>query len=529
MKAFIWRCELLSREKLNLTAVLALVAIIGICGVLFATRRGVYISNDSALYIGVARSLMEGGGLTVPYGSPEPRPLVLVPPLFSAALSVVGGLGVGPISAARWLNAFLFGANIMLVGFMLYRCTRKLWLSTLGCVVMLSSSVMFQIHSAAWSEPLYIFFGFLALALVDVYDDNPKLLLIVGAGCAMALCFLTRYTAPPLVAAGLLAIFLLSKQGYLKKLGACCLFGLASILPVVVWMVRTWRVAGTTTNRTLAFHPITPGHFREAAWTVCLWLVPETLMRFVRVRDVLLVFAALLILSAVLIMRGRREDGENDSGLSGGRIPYLFMIIIVSYASFLVVSISFLDALTPLDGRILAPVYVAGLILIISLANRLVRSIHGRRFLKATVMLICIAYAALHVGHWIVSVGNRSHDGLGYSSRAWKESRLVQEVKALPSSVPVYTNNASAMYILTGRAVRAIPSKVNALTLTPNDDYVAQLVVMADHLRERDGILVYLTKHGLGEMPSQQELVETLSLRLIENTADGSIYAISNQ
>ena len=63
-----------------------------------------------------------------------------------------------PLSAARWLNAVLFGANILLIGLILVQVTdNSFWLPVIGSFLVLTSGSMLTNHSMAWTEPLFIF------------------------------------------------------------------------------------------------------------------------------------------------------------------------------------------------------------------------------------------------------------------------------------------------------------------------------------------------------------------------------------
>ena len=82
-------------------------ALLGMAGLLLATRLGIGLSTDSAVYIGAARNLESGRGLTVPFGREIGAPLTIAPPLFSAMLAMIGFFGLDPLTGARWLNIFL--------------------------------------------------------------------------------------------------------------------------------------------------------------------------------------------------------------------------------------------------------------------------------------------------------------------------------------------------------------------------------------------------------------------------------------
>ena len=86
-----------SRSARAEVVVLALPAVLGTVALLLVARKGVYASPDSAFYVGTARNLLDGEGLTAPPGSP---PLSHFPPLFALVLGR-GGMADGTRSPRR--------------------------------------------------------------------------------------------------------------------------------------------------------------------------------------------------------------------------------------------------------------------------------------------------------------------------------------------------------------------------------------------------------------------------------------------
>jgi len=82
-------------------ALAAILSVVGGASVLTATRWGIGASPDSVVYVGVARNLLEGRGLTVPFGGAGEALLTQFPPLYPATLAGLGLLGVDPLVAAR--------------------------------------------------------------------------------------------------------------------------------------------------------------------------------------------------------------------------------------------------------------------------------------------------------------------------------------------------------------------------------------------------------------------------------------------
>ena len=90
---------------------IAALALLGVGLALAASRHGVGASPDSVVYIGVARNLLAGRGLTEPFGALVDTPLTRYPPLYPALLAAGGPLGLDPLATARWISALLFGVR----------------------------------------------------------------------------------------------------------------------------------------------------------------------------------------------------------------------------------------------------------------------------------------------------------------------------------------------------------------------------------------------------------------------------------
>src|SRR5215831_8200316 len=149
--------------------------IMGMLTMLFATRAGIGLAVDSLHYIGASRSLLSGHGLSRVSYQGELIPMVHWPPLFPILLALLGTLGINPFDGARWLNSFIFGANIVLVGIMIHKqVPRSVWPALFGSFLMLTSVNMLRTHSMALTEPAFIFFGFLGILLLAIYLENEK-------------------------------------------------------------------------------------------------------------------------------------------------------------------------------------------------------------------------------------------------------------------------------------------------------------------------------------------------------------------
>ena len=232
------------------TALLGMLALVGVGAVLFATHRGLGIGTESIYYITAARNLLSGYGLSDDISSSgEAVPMVISPPLFPVMLAAIVGFGVELLVAAKWLNAVLFGANILSVGLLIKRYAGKpTGVAVFGSALMLTSVDMLSIHSWAMSEPAFIFFGLLGVLLLDVYFGNREWRLLVAASGAVALAFLTRYVGVTLVAAGIAGIILRRGESWSRRTTEGAIFALGSCIPMGVWGIRNLLLTGHMTD-----------------------------------------------------------------------------------------------------------------------------------------------------------------------------------------------------------------------------------------------------------------------------------------
>lgn len=515
---------------------LALLALLGIATLLYATPWGAGIFFDSTIYIEAARNLLSGCGLSIPSGSglnitstnEELTPLTHFPPLFPALLAMIGILGIDPRDGARLLNALAFGANIFMVGLALDRCPRvSVWTSLFGSFLVLISADMLQIHSMAMTEPTFISFGLLGLILLDMYLENSRRRFLCGSAVAIALALLSRYAGVALVITAILGV-MMSSHPFYRKIRDVLTFVVISCLPALLWMIRNSHVAGNLTNRELVFHPIKLDHIRTAWYTFQSWLLPvNSLGPF----ENIYFWLVALVCGALIICLLRRESPLYGIKITKPHlepIPRLLLVFGLLYALFLIVSISFVDALTPLNSRILSPAYCPGIIVVLFISDKLLRHVRTSWCLS----FACLAFSAAFVTFslvkelgWVVETRRSGH---GYTSRSWRDSETIQAVKKFSHRTRIYTNAPDAIYILADRLAYMVPAKVNPFTRVSNDQYLCQLSEIRDKAKNQCVSLVWFDTlpTSRSHLPSENELMERLPLSLIGRKADGSIYEI---
>jgi hypothetical protein len=201
-------------------------------------------------------------------------------------------------------------------------------------------------------------------------------------------------------------------------------------------------------------------------------------------------------------------------------------LFIVNYAIFLGLSLSFVDAFTPIDNRILSPVYLAGLVLTLCLLANSGVALRHRQILRLFLVVSLLVFSTTQLMQSLAWLRQSYNDGLGYASRIWKESPTIEHVKALNPCILIFTNGPDAVHLLTGRHALMIPRKANPGTGVVNSDYSNEIGEMKRVVKERKAVLVYFSAIAWRwYLPSETELREELGLSVRLGEKDGSIYS----
>lgn len=502
---------------------LALLAVGAAVMVLTATRWGIGASPDSVVYLGSAKNLLAGRGLSVPFGSEIDGPLVQFPPLYPALLAGLGLVAGEPVAGARILAVVLMAANMWLAVAFAQRImphTALVPLVTAGVVVIAPQTL--ALHAMAWSEPLFLALGFGGLLALARFLERGQVAALLISGALLGLACLTRYAGLALVGAGALVVLLWAPGSLGRRFGLAAGLSALGCLPLASWMLRNQALAGTATNRTLMVHPLQAAHLRQALDSMAGWLLlPVTLPGLVKLAAVLVAVGGL---AALLLQARRATQGAVVLGASlmPARVLVVFGIV---YYAFLVASISLVDANTPLDDRILAPIHLVGLILAAALVAGWLRDRRGPMWVRLGLISLLTVFVLGSAGRTLGFVAASYRHGLGFNQAAWYSSPLLQQAAALPASLPVYSNAPEAVYLHTGRGALRLPRPFSAADQTENATYADEIAGMTTTM-QAGGVLVYFTALR-GVNADDLELIETLGLQAMVTTSDGLIYGLS--
>ncbi len=490
---------------------LSCLALLGVAVILVFTRFGPGASGDSVYYIMGGQNIADGNGFSRTSGGGEIKPITGFPPFFSLVMSSFAFIGINMFAGGRGLNTLLFAANIFLTGFIIYRYCRSMWPALIGGALVLSSNTIIESHGWIMSEPLYVFLMLLAIYTVVRYLEGHNRSFWVLSIIFISLASLTRFVGVALTAAGVFAILVLDKRKFTRRLVDSIFFGILSLIPLVLWMMRNSFIAGTSTNRAWIYHPIRPELAIQYLAEISSWFAPGQLPVPEVIRAAFSISFVLILLSILLhgdIKKGllnREKQAESFDAL-----PWILCAYILSYLGIIVINSLFLDAATTpaAPPRYLLPVYIACVILFTSVIYRLI----GWNSRSLSLKYIAVAYGVmLLVINSILSFNILRYPlpMMGYTGLKQQWPDVVARLKEVDPSTAIISNNPEMVYVFTERPAYMRPISFDVYKLTNREDYSEQLE-WVQSLLDDGGFYVQLREPS----PDDIEAIEDLNIEV---------------
>lgn len=515
---------------------LVLLALSGIFLILYATPQGMGLSDDSIAYIAGARSILDGQGYREAWLASN-QPVTHFPPGFSTILAIVGLSGLDPLRGTRLVNALVFGANVFMLGLIGWRMTKSKAAGILLAVLFLINGQLFRVHTTAMSEPLYIFFtlaafltffnyGVQELAPASVGKPTDSIKWLILSAILTAFAYLTRYAGLALLATFLVSLFILHDT-WKKRLASAGIF-LSGFIPfALAWSIRNRLLAENATNRTLVYHPVTAENIQLGISNVAAFLLPveEWRRELIKVPNLFAVIIAVLVLILLVwvIAKGWRKF-LHPAGNAPEILSFISALYIFGYLASILSSMTFFDASTKFQLRILAPVYVNLLIVLVYFISwfwhKIIASSGITQYALRIALSVFIAYTfSSSIYNFSATLTQLRKGGQGYASFQWFDSEAMAFLSQLPEGTRIYSNQVGPVYLYTGRPGYVLPDLVDPVTGLPRERYEESVALLqADVLS--GGAALALFKYG-----SQDEDVQSVYLDL----ADGLYLAFDKR
>jgi 4-amino-4-deoxy-L-arabinose transferase-like glycosyltransferase len=444
------RSMVIDRKRFIFILLIFLVASLAVGLVFYSTVWGAGLISDSFQYISTAKNIVAGREFGYLNAGGQTIPLTQYPPFFSLVLVVFEATGVDTIEAARFLNAFLFGINTLLVGYSIKMISGSMGFSVVGALLVALSPTLVEAHSWVLSEPLYYCLSLLGFMALTKYLTKVSRGWLLAASILFGLGFFTRYVGLSLVVCGLCILLFSTTLARSEKLISGLTLAILSVLPIGLWTLRNYILTGTLNNRILSFTPLTPKNMLSAVNTFEGWLFPallvngheKTILIAGGIILVLLLFAYLFFLRK-MPYAGRLLPISRQSG----ELYKSHFLYIGIYFGIVVLSKVYFDDNIGFSERIFSPVLLSGLILTSAYLANLWHTDRLVLKLGATLCSIyLISFYAAGATHLVPRLHNK---GIGVARKSWHNAESIQLLPAFESK-PMFSNSPSSLYLWTG-------------------------------------------------------------------------------
>jgi hypothetical protein len=488
---------LISRQR----ALPQILAVLAAAMVLAATPRGIGTNNDSPAFFGAARSLLAGQGLRSLSTDGELVPLSHWPPGYPLILAAAGSLGGDLLHVARVVNAAAVGLTVMFSTALILRATGSGLFALMGGVTIATSDAILLNGVMAVSEPLFLL---LVAAVLALLVSGRLGLAAAVAGASV----LVRFAGLPLVVT-VATLALVSESGWRRVWYGTKLL-VVGLVPYALWLAYEAQQDASWVSAALAWHPPSTAALGDGLATLSTWFAP--------LYAPLVPLALLVLLPTLAVLPGFRSASSVTRRLV--RAAGLFAAF---YVPFVVLTMSFLYASTNLEKRILAPLYLVWAVAFFAL---LAETVHfwRRPFVRALPAGIAAAFVVSGIVFALALIPMSRHEGIGFSSRAWRDSPTMAYVEALPDDAIIYSDAAGAIYFLSGRLARSLPVHFSPYTLAANSSYEVEVIAIGRAVGDGAVLVDFDIWPTGGYKTDPRDIAAALALEPVLELADGVVY-----
>ncbi len=434
----------------------------------YAMVWGPWVYSDSVAYIEVARNLLLGRGPVQIKGSGHVMLLTDRPPFYSMVLALVSHNGERIIQTAQILNVFLFFVFIFSIAVWLYALSRQPWLSLGVCLILGSSLIMIQNFTGVMSEPFFCVLGAVSLfMLLTFLRKQAHFYLWLSALCA-GLAFLSRFTGITFLGAGGLALLLFQYTLPRKKWTEIILYVAIGLSPFMLWTIYLKFTGGY------------PGNYAIPSVQDLLKLLQTVLTALLKIPltwipwaggaigalhtryqvmisgSLFLVVVGLIV--ALVMMISKKEGMRSLLDDANFQLGAVFTGFCMVYAAFIILTYLFVKDYKPsLDERMFSPLLFGGTIGLLALLNFAVQPRHPAMLWRTLPFIIGLIFLTSYAGPAYHFIRDMHDKGLGYTSKDWQKSEVINAVNHLPANTHIISDNIDVLMLYTQRSASRIP------------------------------------------------------------------------
>ena len=452
------------------------------------TPYGVGLVSDSVNYINGGRSIAAGNGYYRQSGGGELKPITNFPPLYSICLAVPFLFGMKWQLAVWWVSLIFFLFNTALIIRLIWLASGSRWAGLLGAGLMLTMQPYLYYQFYAMSEPVYYFCTFLAFILMLRGYQTGNFFWWLGCGAACGDAFLARYIGIVSLCAifGFILVFCREKKGRAFA-GLFC-----GALPLIsAWLIRNALITGNASNRQVLSHWVTADDLKHGILILWRWIYPA---RYGRLENptgwmiwVTAGFFVLAVIFCIVLMIAAIRRNKPFSPAAGS--IWTWLLFIIGYDLFVILTISLFDASVNIEERILFPAFMIFFLIPPVIFGRLCA---GRDYLPAILPLAVILFFAVNFTiDTIPNLSKMAESGYGWGWEGWDTSPAMQLIRTLPEDKIIYSNQIEAVSLWTGRGSYALLDPVDPSSEQVREGYQDTMKEIRRQVNDGKAVLVF--------------------------------------
>ncbi len=490
---------------------------------LYSTPNGVGLTNDSAAYIGGARSLLAGRGYVRIGGDGLPRAITHFPPFYSLTLALASKIsGEDPLETAKAVNLCCAVLNQALFMAAVFLLTASFPMACIGGILFLCAGPVLQAHVYGLSEALYMTIFLLVFILSVKGARERRGLPWLFIGLLSGALALTRYAG--LAAVGAVTVYILCVLPTAKERVTDALLYLAGFgLPFGYWLLQDRQSGDSAVNRAVSLHLPAADKVEDGVRNLAGFFLPEFggfVDKFIKFWGIVIAAGLLFLLLGVIIYGLRCFFRPSEKACRSALFPpalhgaaYMLMVIL---------TVCFIDGSTLFDNRILLPFYVCLLLLAVCFASRFLNTKRGR----IAVLVVMVGFAALLFEDESDLIREFHRNGQGFAGDEWRESRTRLAAKELPAGKLLFSNRQTALSLLNDQPSYILPPMFDAASYTERETFELDKKWMDDEVLGGNAYVVVFNYQEMLEEETDREWLSIVlnGLPLYAEYPDGAIF-----
>ena len=452
------------------------------------TPDGLGLVSDSVNYINGGRSIAEGKGYYRQSGGSELKPITNFPPLYSICLSIPFLFGMDWQLAVWWIGLLFFALNTALIIRLIWLASGSRWAGLIGAALFLAMRPYLYYQFYAMSEPVYYFCTLLAFIFMLRGYREGKFFWWLGCGLACGCAFLARYIGIVSLCAifGAVIVFCRNK----RKVALAGLFT-GSLPLIAVWLIRNALITGNASNRQILAHWVTMDDLRHGVMILWRWIFPsryggmeQPVPWMIWATAGFLGFSICLCI-VMMILAARHKKALSPFAVS----IWTWLLFIVGYNLFVVLTISLFDASVNIEERILFPAFMIFFLIPPTIFGWL---LSRRDYLPAILpFAITTFFIIIFARDTAPHLSDMAEHGYGWGWEGWNTSPAMQIIRGLPEEKIIYSNQIEAVSLWTGRGAYALLDPVDPSSEQIREGYQDTMNEIRRQVNDGESVLVF--------------------------------------